>query len=387
MTKKIFLIAGEASGDALGAKLMAALRGQSTEPVEFVGIGGPLMEQEGMKSLLPQDELSVMGITEVIWQLPRLLTLINGVVEEVHKLKPDIVVTIDFPDFNFQVAKRLKKQGVYKGKIIHYVAPSVWAWRPGRAKKIAGFLDGLLCLLPFEPPYFTKHKLNAEFVGHPLVESGLDDADAAKFREDFEIPADATVLGLFFGSRESEISMMSEHLKETALIISEQTPNLVVIAPTLPKMEFAVRKVFENYEISPIVVANPEHKWDAFAACDVAVAVSGTVGLELAYMGVPHVIAYKMNPGNWVIIKALAKVKYAHLANILLGREAVPEFLQGKCSSLKISKGLMRILKKEDVRAAQVKDLQELKEKMQGDVSGQSSSQKAAAFILKAMQG
>ena len=379
MSKKIFLIAGEPSGDALGAALMRALKAEFTEPPEFVGIGGPLMEEEGLDSLLPMDELSVMGIVEVLWQLPRLLKLINGVVSEINKHKPDIVVTIDFPDFNFQVARILKKRGEYKGKVIHYVAPTVWAWRPGRAKKIAAFLDGLICLFPFEPPYFTKHGLKAEFVGHPLVEKGLDDADPQGFREEFQIPPDAPVLGLFFGSRVSELKTMAPYLKDAATIIIEQYPNVQVVIPTLQSLEFNLRETIEDWGVEAIIVANPDYKWDAFAACTVGLAVSGTVGLELAYMGVPHVIAYKMQPANWMAIKMLAKVKYAHLANILLGREVIPEYLQGKCTGINISKGLLRLLKQPDARAAQIKDLAELKEKLAGD--GQSPSQKAAAFI------
>ena len=382
MSKKIFLIAGEPSGDALGVSLIRSMRAQSEEPLEIIGIGGPLMEQEeGFESLMDMDELSVMGIWEVIWQLPRLIGLVNGVIEEIEKQKPDVLVTIDFPDFNFAVGQRLKKRGNFKGRHVHYVAPTVWAWRPGRAKKVAKFLNGMICLFPFEPAYFTKHGLKALFVGHPLVERGMDSASAERFRKAFEIAPETKIVGLFLGSRQSELKNMSSDLLESAQIVSEQYPDIMVIIPTLPKLEYDIRKMVENFDVPTIVVSNPEYKWDAFAASDVGIAVSGTVGLELAYMGEPHVIAYKVHFVNWLIIKLLAKVKYAHLANILMEKEVIPEYLQAKCNSTNISKGVLRLLKKENVREELVASLIELKTKLQGDPA-RMPSDRAAAFVL-----
>ncbi|MCB1579739.1 MAG: lipid-A-disaccharide synthase, partial [Alphaproteobacteria bacterium] len=202
MNKSVFFIAGEASGDSLGASLMRGLKKREGDLVKFSGIGGPLMEGQGFKSLLPMDDLCVMGLWEVVWQLPRLLRLIQGTVEEIEKCAPDVVVTIDLPDFNFEVAQRLKKRGIFKGKIVHYVAPSVWAWRPGRAKKIAGYFDGLMCLFPFEPAYFTEHGLDAAYVGHPLIEVDTAALDPKGFREDLHIQDGALCLGVLFGSRE-----------------------------------------------------------------------------------------------------------------------------------------------------------------------------------------
>jgi lipid-A-disaccharide synthase len=380
MGKKIFLIAGEPSGDSLGAALIRGLRAESTQPLEFVGIGGPLMAAEGLDSLLPMDELCVMGLWEVIGHLPRLMGLIRAVTEEIEKHDPDVVVTIDLPDFNFHVAKRLKKRAVSAAKIVHYVAPSVWAWRPGRAKKIAAFLDGLMCLFPFEPPYFQPHGLKTGFVGHPLVEMGTEDADGAEFRRVHHIAPDAQVLGLFFGSRAGELKKMASVLEETALILQEHNPDLVVVVPTLKHLEFALHKMTGRWRFPAVVVTNPDYKWSAFSACDAALAVSGTVGLELAYMNVPHAIAYKMHPLTWQVVKRLIKVKYAHLCNILLDRPVVPEYLQAQCESIGIARGLLKLAMDEDAKAAQIKAFAEMRPLLR---DGETlPSRKAAAFVL-----
>ena len=383
MTRKIFIIAGEPSGDALGAGLIRELRIRAKEPLDIIGIGGGLMEQEGLKSLLPMEELCVMGLSEVIGHLPRLIRLIGGVVEEIEKQQPDLVITIDLPDFNFEVGKRIKKRRHSRAKIIHYVAPSVWAWRPERAKKISKFLDGLICLFPFEPQFFTKHSLRAEFVGHPLVEKEADTGAAALFRAEYQIDPDAKILGVFFGSRASELKVMGPVLKETTLILKEQYPELTVIIPTLPSLEFDIRKLLEDWPCEAIIVSNPKDKQGSFAACNMALAVSGTVGLELAWLGVPHVIAYRANPLTYLIVRMMAKVKYAHLANIMLGREAIPEFLQMKCQSLLISRAVLKLLKRPEELEKQMAAFKELRSLLKDT---ESPSAKAADFVLGFLQ-
>ncbi len=380
MTNKIFLIAGEHSGDVLGAGLMKALKNLGSQ--EFAGVGGSLMEEQGMKSLIPMEELCVMGLWEIIGQLPRLIRLIEAVVLEIEKFNPDILITIDLPDFNNVVAARLKKRGKCKAKIIHYVAPSVWAWRPGRAKLIARYLDGLMCLFPHEPPYFTKHGLKTEYVGHPMIEHDPSKADGARFRKMFLIKPDVPVLGLFFGSRDTEIEMHSEILKDVASAIYEQHPDLHVVIPTIPRLEYEAKKLIEDVPYPAFVLVNPDDKWDEFAACNAALAVSGTVGLELAYMGVPHVVAYKMHPVSWMAVKLIVKTKFAHLANILLGERVIPEFLQSKCNSLEIAREMLKLFQDEAERAKQVDGCKRLREFMTPE-PGKLPSAKAAEFVLQ----
>lgn len=379
---KVFFIAGEASGDAIGANLITALK--EGGEVECVGIGGPLMEAAGLESLLPMDQITVMGIWEVATKLPHLFKIYKGILAEIEKRQPDVVVTIDFPDFNFQVQRALKVRGKSKAKRIHYVAPSVWAWRPGRAKMISTFLDGLICLFPFEPQYFKKHNLKTVMAGHPLAEEEIPPADTKAFREANEIPPDAPTLGLFFGSREHEFKLLSGVLKEAALLVKEEFPNLQVIVPTLPRLEFDIVKILQGFDIPVTVVSKPQYKWDAFKACDVALAVSGTVALELAYAGVPHVIAYKMNPATWELVKILVKVKHAHLANIILKRDVVPEFLQNKCDSMKIAEGLIQLMKDERQQAFQKKGFDKLRELIGDGGTDEKPSQRAAKFIYEA---
>jgi lipid-A-disaccharide synthase len=386
MPLKVFLIAGEHSGDTLGSGLIGELK-EKVPDIQLSGIGGPLMEShEGFESLLPMDELCVMGLWEVIGQLPRLLKLMEGVIAEIEKFDPDVVVTIDLPDFNFLVGHRLKKRGKSKARLVHYVAPSVWAWRPGRAKMVAQFLDGLMCLFPHEPPYFTKHNLKTEFVGHPLIEHDPEETNGAAFRDTFGIPQDAPVLALFFGSRDSELDKHADVLKETAAVLQEEYPNLHVIVPTLPHLEYEAMKIIYGVPYPAFVLVNPDEKWDEFAACNVAVAVSGTVGLELAYMGVPHVIAYKMHPLSWLLVKILVKTKYAHLANILLNEAVVPEYLQGKCNSIEITKGVLKLFKDDAERQAQLTKTRKLRELLTAGPD-KSPSERAADFVIEISKG
>lgn len=377
---KIFFLVGEHSGDVLGAELLRELNAKGV--FEISGIGGPLMEAVGLKSLFPMEELCVMGLWEVFGQLPRLLYLIVGVVEEIEKFNPDIVVTIDLPDFNFEVAKRLKKRGKCNARIVHYVAPSVWAWRPGRAKKVAAFLDGLICLFPNEPSYFEKHGLSARFCGHPLIEHNPGQYDGTAFRRKFHIPENAPVLGLFFGSREKEIETHAQILKDTAQVIHEQYPDLHVVIPTVPRLEYEVKQAVQGIKFPAFVLVNSDEKWDEFAACNAALAVSGTVGLELAYMGVPHAVTYKMHPVSWFLVKLLVKTKYAHLANILLNEPMIPEYLQGKADAFEVSKGVLKLLRDENERKTQKEKGTRLREILSPG-AGITPSAKAAEFILE----
>lgn len=379
---KIFFIAGEASGDAIGAKLITALKAGG-EDIECVGIGGHEMIEAGLESLLPMDQITAMGIWEVIPKARHLFQIYKGILAEIEKRQVDAVVTIDFPDFNFQIQRALKTRAKSKAKRIHYVAPTVWAWRPGRAKLISAYLDGLICLFPFEPQYFKKHGLKTIAAGHPLAEETVAAGNGKAFRASNEIPEDAKAVGLFFGSRDREIKAMSGVIKESALLLKETYPNLHAIVPTLPHLEFDVVRVLQGFNCPVRVISKPEYKWDAFAACDVALAVSGTVGLELAYAGVPHVIAYKMNPATWAMIKSMVKVKYAHLANIILKREVVPEFLQKNCESVKISEGIQKLIETPEQQAFQKKGFAKLRELIGAEGKQEAPSVKAAKFIYE----
>lgn len=380
---KLFFIVGEDSGDALAAPVIRALREHpSSEHIECTGIGGSLMEAEGFESLLPMDQISVIGIWEILPKLAHIMKVKKAIIEEIELKQPDAVITVDFPDFNFHIAQNLRDRGVFKGKIIHYVAPSVWAWRPDRARKIAQFLDGVMCLFPMEPEYFTKHKLKAEHVGHPLIVSEAKQATGKIFRKDNRIPDTAKTLGLFFGSRESEFKNLSSIIKNAALLINDVEDDLQIIAVTLPRLEYDVQTILKDFGLPVYVISNPLMKWEAINACDVGIAVSGTVGLELAYAGIPHLICYKVNPITALILKLLIKVKHVHLANILLGREFVPELLQGDCLPEAIAQKTESLLQDEEMRQKQLEGFKELDTKL-GLREEQTPSQKAVQFIIE----
>ncbi|MGE4350946.1 MAG: lipid-A-disaccharide synthase [Bdellovibrionales bacterium] len=349
-----FLVAGEASGDLLGARLMAALKKRTGGYVRFAGVGGPRMEQEGLDLLFPQSDLAHMGLFELVRHLPLLLRRIHQTIDAVKKQKPAALITIDSPDFCFRVAKKLKGQGI---PLIHYVAPTVWAWRPGRAKKIAQFLDHLLALLPFEPPYFTKEGLPCTFVGHPLVESAAGQGNAERFRTKFGIGANVPLLAVLPGSRMGEVKRLLPIFCETVLRVRAQYPGLELMVPTVAHIEKRVREEMKNWGIPVHFTTNDEDKYDGFAACMAALACSGTVSVELAMSALPTVIAYKIGALTAFLYRRLIKTRFATLVNIMHDKEIMPEFLQEKCEPEKMAEAVLAYLSNPKVRQDKVKEL------------------------------
>lgn len=348
---KIFLVCGENSGDLLGANLMTSIDAKAKEKIEFSGVGGPEMIKSGLNSLFPMEDLAVMGVFEVVPRLPLLLKRINQTAHEVERLGVDVLVTIDAPDFCFRVIKKLRSRGV-KIPVVHYVAPSVWAWRPGRAKKVAAFLDHLLCLLPFEPPYFEKEGLAATCVGHPVVENSIASADGAAFRRRHSISPSTPVLMVLPGSRSGEIERLLPVFAQTVDILRPQYEGLHVVIPTVVHVDSRVRELTSTWG-GKVTIVQGDEKNEAFMAADVALAASGTVALELAMAGLPNVIAYRFNAITGYIASRLIKSPFANLINIILGREAIPEFIQDNCTPKNLSREVARLLDCEDARTAQ----------------------------------
>lgn len=374
----ICVIAGEASGDFLGAKLIDALKARDGA-LQLGGVGGPLMGQSGLLSLFPYEDLAVMGIAEVLPKLPVLLKRIQQTADYILETKPDIVVSIDSPDFCFRVIKKVKKAGGRLPRFVHYVAPTVWAWREGRAAALAQLVDGLICLFDFEPPYFEKHGLKSIAVGHPMVEGAAMNANGQTFREEYGIAKSERVMGVLFGSRIGEIKNTGRILRDAAYMVAQRMENNIhIVAPTLPHMKDSVSRLLKDAPCAIHITQEPDEKYDAFKSMDVALAVSGTVGLELAALQVPHIIAYKTNPITAAIIKHMVKVKYAHLANIMAGREIVPEFLQERCVDKDMADAAMALM--EDSRI-QRHDFANIAQRL-GYGQQKTPSQKAAAFVL-----
>jgi lipid-A-disaccharide synthase len=373
MVKHIYLIAGEASGDFLGAQLMKALKARDPD-IKFSGIGGPQMQAQGLKSLFPMNELSLMGLVEILPKIFKLLGRIDQTVDDIAVKRPDIVVTIDAPDFSFRVLKKVRKKVVIAPKLIHYVAPTVWAWRPKRALKISEFLDGLICLFDFEPDYFTPLGLPAIAVGHPVVESGLMEAKPALIGDDAHLK-----IGVFLGSRESEIKRIAPVIIKALKKVKARQGNIELILPTLPHLEEQVKALVLPLNLMHTISTDPNHKWSVFKACDIAIAVSGTVGLELAVANIPHLIAYRMNGLTASIGRRLIKTPYAHLANIIRRQMVVPEFIQEDCRAGKIAEETLKLLGDEKARERQKREFEEVRAAIG---AGTHPSQKAADYLL-----
>lgn len=376
---KIYLIAGESSGDVLGSLLMKAISREKPDTT-FYGIGGPLMAREGLNSLFPMQELSVMGIAEILPKLKQLIGRIKQTVKNIQQLDPDILITIDAPDFCGRVVKALRDEHKASPLMVHYVAPTVWAWRPGRAKKIAGLYDGLLCLFPFEPPYFLKHNLPAGYVGHPVMEQGYVDASGVALRKEMGLSADTKILGLMFGSRHGEVERNGETIRAVAEKMQTDKPDLHFLVPAMPHLEDKIRACLANIKNLHILY-DPDRKPEIFAAMDAALAVSGTVSLELAVANVPHAILYKMNPLTWNIVNRVIKVKYAHLANILMNKEVVPEFIQHDCDPDRIVTTIKGLLKDAQDVEGQRAEFATVRKLLNGKTKEPPSAQ-AARFIL-----
>jgi lipid-A-disaccharide synthase len=337
---RLFMIAGEASGDLLGGALLAGLH-QLDPGVEVAGVGGASMEAQGLVSRFPMDELSVMGIAEVLPRLPNLLRRISETADAVVAARPDALVTIDSPDFTLRVARKARKRlpGL---RVIHYVAPSVWAWRPGRATKMAEVVDHVLAILPFEPPYMTAAGMTCDFVGHPVATEPQAGPEAvAALREELAIAPGQPVLALLPGSRRGEVTRLAPVFAEVARRLRAANPELAVIAPAARGVVGLLDETLKADAAGWPHVLDPRgfdaagwemRKRTAFAAADVALAASGTVSLELAAAGTPVVIGYDTNRLTAWLAKRLVKVDTATLVNLVTGTRAVPEFLFENCT-------------------------------------------------------
>jgi lipid-A-disaccharide synthase len=305
------------------------------------------MAAQGLASLFPMNELAVMGLAELIPHIPRLLRRIDQTVDAVRAQRPDAVITIDAPGFCFRVAKRLKGAGI---PLIHVVAPSVWAWKPGRAARIARFLDRLLVLLPFEPPYFTRHGLATDFIGHPAVEA--PPGDGAGFRARHGIPAEAPLLCVLPGSRSGEVGRLIQPFADAVAILAREREGLRVVVPTVPGVAARVRA--QTWPVPAVVVEGAEAKRDAFAASTAALAASGTVALELGLAGVPAAVAYRVHPLTYQIVKRLVRVAHVNLVNLILDRPVVPELLQDNCRPDRLARAAGPLLDDPAARAVQI---------------------------------
>ena len=375
-----YLIAGEPSGDVIGASLMRALTDLTGGRARFAGIGGECMAALGLESAVPIRELAIMGFIELIPAARRLLRRIRETAAEIERLAPAAVVTIDSSGFCFRVGEALRKPGKTPPPIIHYVAPMVWALREHRARSAARAADHLLTLFPFEPPYFEKVGLPASYVGHPVIEGEAGRGDGAGFRAAHGIAATAPVLCVLPGSRAGEVRRLLPVFGRTVARLVRRFPDLRVIVPTVANVADRVAATVADWPGDALVIRGPQQKFDAFAASNAALAASGTVALELAMARVPMVIGYRLwGPTYWAVRRA-AKIDFANLINLLVNRGVVPELLQGDCTPDRLETELVRLLTDEAARQAQLAVFGEALSRI--GLGGELPSFKAAEKIL-----
>ena len=346
----MFIVAGEPSGDALGGSLIAALRERTGPNLRVAGVGGERMREQGLDSLVPLDDLAVIGVAEVLPRALLILRRVRETVAAVRELKPDAVVTIDSSGFSWRVAQRLRRQGESL-PLIHYVAPMVWAWRAGRARRMARWYDHLMALLPFEPPYFQKAGLACSYVGHPIIESGADRGDGERFRAMSGLVADDVLICVLPGSRGGEVRRLLPIFGAALERLAQAIGPFRVVVSTGATVAAQVAAATRSWPGAPILVQQPRDKYDAFAASRAALAASGSVALELAMARLPMVVCYRMNPMTEALLDRVVKVRQVNLVNLLLERPIVRELLGGECTPEQLAAEVARLVQDEQVRA------------------------------------
>jgi lipid-A-disaccharide synthase len=379
--RRIFLIATEESGDRLGANLMKVLRQRLGDGVRFEGIGGRAMAREGLDTLFPIEELSIIGLAAVVKELPKILGLIKETAIAVTEAAPDVLVIIDSPDFTHRVAKRVRAKDPAI-PIVNYVSPSVWAWRPGRARAMLKYVDHVLALLPFEPEAYQRlHGPPCSYVGHPLVEqlaSLRPNADEAKRRA--ESPP---VLLVLPGSRRSEIRHHMAVFGQAVALLQERGVAFELMLPTMPHLQEAVVDAVKGWPVQPQVVIGEQDKRAAFRIAHAALAKSGTVTLELALAGVPMVTAYRVGAIEAFILRRAIRVSSVILANLVIGKDVIPEFLQEDCTPEKLAEALRNVLSDSAMRREQLEAFATLDTVM--STGDQPPSVRAADIVLATM--
>lgn len=339
------------------------------------------MQAEGLKPLFPMQELSLMGFAEVLPHAFRLKRRIRETVTDIIATSPDLILTIDSPGFCFRVIRKLKEQG-QTIPAIHYVAPTVWAYKPERAAKTAALYQHLMTLLPFEPPLFEKEGLATSFVGHPVAWAWKQRGNGAAFRLRHHIKPEATVLGMMPGSRKGEIKRHLPVFAETVNRLHRHLESLVVVMPVRRNLHAIIAKNVSKWPVPVILVEGDVEKKDAFAAMNAAIAKSGTVGLEVALAGIPSIIAYRANPISLWLIRRMVTIPYAHLVNILCGhREIIPERIQERCTPSALYDAILPLLTDTQAQQRQKEAAQNVMQMLGGNETI-SPSDKAAKVVL-----
>lgn len=376
----VFLVAGEASSDLIGARLMRILKQRCGGAIRFDGVGGAQMTAEGLSSRFPMTELSLVGLTEVVPHIPGLLRRRRQIVRLVADRQPAVVLFIDASGFARLVARRLRSHGV---PLVQYKAPQAWAYWPWRARAMARYFDHVFTILPFEPDFFAAYGVNSTFIGHPAIESGAASGDGPAFRERHGIPTAAPLLCLLPGSRWSEIKWSLPIFGAALARLAERIPDLRAVVPTIEPVAEAVAAAVAEWPVQAVAIRDQGERYDAFAASDVALATSGTVSAELAVAGLPMAITYRVSALSAAVVRRIARVEHISIANLVLGRAVVPELLQKRCRPDLLAEACGRLLLDPEARAVQSEALREAAALL--GLGGASPTERAAEMLLQIM--
>ena len=380
MTKSVYIAAVENSADHLGAELIQQFRAKAPD-IEIRGIGGPVMAAEGVETEIDISGLAVLGFIEGLKAYPLVLDRVRAAVDNIMQIQPDAAVLIDGWGYMVRIARGLKKAG-YKGQIIKYLAPQVWAMREGRSKILAAAVDHLMTIHSFDAPYFERHGLSVTYVGNPMFDTDYRSGDGAALRREYGIHPKDEVVSVFFGSRLSEIQTLARPFADTIEQLKKRRPRLKFISPVAESIATDVNAAAgEDLRLQNIILLPEARKFDVFAASDVALACSGTVTTQLACAGVPTVVAYKVNALTYFVGKLLLKTPYISIVNVAANEELLPEFLQVGVDGDTLSREVEKYLNDADLRTATSKRLIAQTDKMKGE--GGLASERAAETVLR----
>lgn len=373
---RIGIVAGESSGDILGAGLIRAIRARVPE-VRFEGVAGAEMLAAGCEALYPAESLAVMGLTEVLWHLPRLLHIRRRLRRHFLRHPPHVFVGIDSPDFNLGLETDLRRAGI---RTVHYVSPTVWAWRPKRVFKVGRAADRVLALLPFEPPYYAKHGFRAEFVGHPLADAAPADIDRPALRRSLHLRAEGPLVALLPGSRVTEVDSLGPLFLDAAQWLSNAMPAVQFVIPAAtPRLNQLIKNQVRMFKPDLPVTVVEGHSREVLGAADAALLASGTATLEAMLWRCPMVVAYRLAASSYALVRGLRLLKTRHvsLPNLLAGRALVPEFLQHRALPANLGEALRTLLTDEAARHAQLEAFASLKQRLARD-----ANERAADAVL-----
>ena len=377
--KKIFILTGEPSGDKLASKVISKL--QKNDPnIEYSCVGGTHLNSLGIKSIYELKEITYIGFTSVLLNIFKIHNKINKTVEEIIRFNPDVLFSVDSPDFTLRVAEKVKKLN-NKIKTVHYVAPQVWIWREGRVKKIKKFLDHILLLFDFEKKYFDKESIPNTFVGHPLLEQ------ESKNKIDLSsiISNDKKIISLFSGSRSSEVNLLLPILIDFINMMNKKFDNFTFVFHATDENKSLISDKVKNTNLENIEIISDENiKKQILNKSIFAVSKSGTISLEICNAKVPSIIIYKMNFLNFLILKMLIKIKFANIINIINNKEIIPELIQKECNAKEIYNSVIYFLKNPELMTKQIKDCEETLTKIR---SKTSSSEEASSVLTKFLVG